>query len=192
MISELLKRVMKECNLKQTGLADLLGVSLSRVKAMTSGRVKNLTREESEALVSKLGIRAAWLVTGEGSMFDTDETQDEFIARHQARNRVIALLDAMPMREITRMRLSVLVTGDPAKDGPLIVEALSMEAQGIEYGTGDPLGQGSSAAASVLTPRQAALLDNYEHLAEPDKAALERTAFALAEQGKVSKKGQAA
>lgn len=73
MISELLKRVMVECGLRQVDLADVLGVSLSRVKAMTSGRVKNLTREESEALVGKLGVRAAWLVTGEGPMRNGEE-----------------------------------------------------------------------------------------------------------------------
>jgi hypothetical protein len=35
-------------------------------------------------------------------------------------------------------------------------------------------------------------LDNYEHLNDSDKKALERTAFALAEQGKVSKKTKTA
>lgn len=73
MISELLKRIMVECNLKQADLVGVLGVSLSRVKAMTSGRVKNLTREENEALIGKLGIRATWLVTGEGPMRDSGE-----------------------------------------------------------------------------------------------------------------------
>lgn len=43
-----------------------------------------------------------------------------------------------------------------------------------------------------LSPRQAALLDNYEHLNEDDKKAIERTASALAqsvEQGIISRKG---
>ncbi|MCL4771765.1 MAG: helix-turn-helix transcriptional regulator, partial [Burkholderiaceae bacterium] len=64
LISQLLKQVMHECNLRQADLAELLGVSLSRVKAMTSGRVKNITREEPEALVKKLHIRGDWLATG--------------------------------------------------------------------------------------------------------------------------------
>jgi len=68
-ISELIKEVMQTCNLKQTQLAEVMGASLSRVKAITSGRVKNLTREENEALVAKLGIRPSWLITGEGGMF---------------------------------------------------------------------------------------------------------------------------
>jgi len=68
-ISELIKDVMRACNLKQSDLAEVLGASLSRVKAITSGRVKNLTREENEALVAKLGIRPGWLIAGEGDMF---------------------------------------------------------------------------------------------------------------------------
>lgn len=51
---------------------------------------------------------------------------------------------------------------------------------------------GSIVERPSLTTRQAALLDNYEHLNDSDKKALERTAFALAEQGKVSKKTKTA
>lgn len=50
----------------------------------------------------------------------------------------------------------------------------------------------SSGEYSPLTRRQSALLDNYDHLCESDKAALERTAFALAEQGRIGKKGKTA
>ncbi|MCW2478854.1 helix-turn-helix transcriptional regulator [Candidatus Symbiopectobacterium sp. NZEC135] len=56
-------------------------------------------------------------------------------------------------------------------------------------------GQRSSTTAREkpsLTRRQSALLDNYDHLGEADKAALERTAFALAEQERVGKKGKTA
>lgn len=52
--------------------------------------------------------------------------------------------------------------------------------------------QAANARPTHLSPRQAALLDNYDHLTESDKSALERHAFALAEQGKVGKKGRAA
>lgn len=38
-----------------------------------------------------------------------------------------------------------------------------------------------SASVAPLNPRQAALLDNFEHLSEDDKRALERTASALAQ-----------
>lgn len=74
-LSELLKRLMRECKLKQADLVELLGVPLDRVKSLTSGKVKNLTREEGEALIRKLNVRAEWLVTGEGAMFQSDSEQ---------------------------------------------------------------------------------------------------------------------
>ncbi len=169
MISELMKRVMQECELRQVDLAEVLGVSLSRVKAMTSGRVQKLTREESQALIDKLGIRAAWLVTGEGNVFGKDEAQDEFVSRQQAITRMNALLAAMPMSDATRARLAVLMTGDPEKDGPLIAQALSAEAQG-------------SNAPPALTPRKAALLDNYDATSEEGKKIIEAAAFAASKQ----------
>ncbi|MBG6244770.1 DNA-binding protein [Candidatus Symbiopectobacterium sp. 'North America'] len=46
----------------------------------------------------------------------------------------------------------------------------------------------SNSEFSPLSRCQSALLNNYDHLSESDKAALERTAFALAEQGRVSQK----
>lgn len=51
-------------------------------------------------------------------------------------------------------------------------------------------GQRSGGTSAVpATPRQAALLDNFEHLSEDDKRALERTASALAQSARPVKKG---
>lgn len=71
-ISSLLKAVMKEFELHQTGLAEVMGVSLDRVKSLTSGKAKNLKREEGEALIKKLHIRGDWLATGEGPMLQSE------------------------------------------------------------------------------------------------------------------------
>ena len=71
-ISSLLKNVMKHFELQQAGLAEAMGVSLDRVKSLTSGKVKNLKREESEALIKKLHIRGDWLATGEGPMLQSE------------------------------------------------------------------------------------------------------------------------
>jgi len=65
---------MAACNLKQADLAEILGVSLSRIKALTTNRVKKLDQTEVKALVGKLNLNANWLATGEGEMFQsTDE-----------------------------------------------------------------------------------------------------------------------
>lgn len=77
--------VMKKTGLKQAPLADLMGSSLSRVKAMATGRVQELKREESEALVKKLNIRAEWLVTMEGPMFQAVDAPAE---QHQVNQNV--------------------------------------------------------------------------------------------------------
>lgn len=76
MISSLLKLVMKEFGLQQQGLAEAMGVSLDRVKSLTSGKVKNLKREEGEALIKKLKIRGDWLATGEGPMLQNDAERE--------------------------------------------------------------------------------------------------------------------
>ena len=55
--------------LTQKETADLLNTSLDRIKSLASGRTKNFTLEESQILVKELGVRAEWLITGEGDMF---------------------------------------------------------------------------------------------------------------------------
>ena len=166
MISELLKKVMVAHSLKQVDLAEVLGCSLSRVKAITSGRVKNLTREESEALIGKLDIRADWLITGEGPMTDDDEPQDEFAARMESINRTAQLVNALPLSALNRKRLAAVLTGDPTQDAALIANAIKTES---------------------LPSREAALLDNYLHTDESGKKIIEGTA-ALAAQSKTLKK----
>lgn len=120
---------MHDRGLKQKDLAEVLEVSLSRVKAMTSGRVKNFTREEIELLAGKLDIRAEWLVTGKGPMLQDDEPQEEFVDRMRAINHGRALLKAMPISDTTQERTGALLTGDPAQDGVLMAEAIRSELQ---------------------------------------------------------------
>lgn len=64
---------MRAKNLKQADLAEVLGVSLDRVKSLTSGRVMKLTPEETRALVQKLHVRAHYLATGEEPIFQTPQ-----------------------------------------------------------------------------------------------------------------------
>jgi len=175
-ISELIKEVMQTCNLKQTQLAEVMGASLSRVKAITSGRVKNLTREESEALINKLGIRAGWLIMGEGEMFGVDETQDEFIARQQAIKRVRTLVSAMPIQEKTRNGLAMCVTGDPEKDGPLIAQILFAEA----------LRKHALSAVPSLAADEAELLTCYRESSPEVRAMLKAAVMAADPRGKTS------
>lgn len=55
--------------LTQKEMAEVLNTSVDRIKSLATGRTKNFTIEESQILVKNLGIRAEWLITGEGDMY---------------------------------------------------------------------------------------------------------------------------
>ena len=64
---------MEEGGLKQLDLAEALGVSIDRVKSLTSGRVKKLSAQEMRDLVEKLHVRPVFLTTGEPPVFHRPE-----------------------------------------------------------------------------------------------------------------------
>ena len=74
MVSSLIRQIMEAKGLRQTELAEALGVSIDRVKNITSGRVKKLSGAEMQALVSKLQVQPGFLVSGEGPMFQDDQS----------------------------------------------------------------------------------------------------------------------
>mgnify|MGYP003669305228 CR=1 FL=1 len=135
MLSALVKSIMEACNLHQKDLAEVIGASLSRVKSITSGRVKNLKHEEIQALVTKLGINPTWLTTQQGPMFSheiEDETDAEFENRILRINYIRELLGALPIEPSQRERLAAVMTGDPVEDAKVIVSAVeSAERQGF-------------------------------------------------------------
>lgn len=156
-------------SLNQQDLADLTGASLSRVKAITSGRVAKLKPDEIKVLVEELHVSADWLATGAGPMFrlsPSAEDQGAFALRVQAINSMGAVVDALPLSEAERVRLKVLLTGDLMQDGKLIAQALRLE----------------------LQPDEAALLDNYRHSPPDARAALKATSDAFAQSAKGKKR----
>ena len=181
MISTLLKMLMQELGLNQSELADVMEVKLQRVRDLSSGRAKKLTREESELLVGKLDVRAEWLITGEGSMFQDDEPQEEFVDRMRSINHARAMVDALPLGDQEKLRLKAVMTGDAKVDG----EAIAIEMAKTLVQT-SPV----SNVATVLSARESALIDNYRASPEAAKQALETTSAVLA-QSKLTK-GKAA
>lgn len=160
MLSKLLKQVMRECGLKQTDLADLLGVSLSRVKAMTSGRVKNLTREEGEALIKKLHIRGDWLATGEGPMLQSESEREL--------HRRLALVQGAA----GTAALEGLSEADRARVMEILFYAEMGDAAALQH------------ALSPLAPDEAALLDNYRNSPPDARAAIKAASDAFARPAK--------
>jgi len=160
------KAIMKECKLRQAGLAEVLGVSIDRVKSITSGKVKNLTREESEALIRKLNVRGEYLATGEEPMFRSDGEQE-------LERRLDAVADATHKAQLTGLdteaqtRVQMLLTGLELRNADLVMEALN-----------------------VLSADEQQLIENYRKSAPEGKKALRSTASVFAKSGgKVSNKG---
>lgn len=174
MISVLIGKIMSTCKLKQQELADLLGVPLQRVKRLSGGDAKKFTQDEQAALIEKLDIRAEWLITGDGPMFQDDEPQEEFADRMRAINQGQALLNAMPISDAARKKTGALLTGDATHDGQLIAYALRSE----------------MAPMPPLTARESDLLENYRAAPEDAKKALETTSSYLAKSN--LEKGKAA
>ncbi len=150
---------MKERGLTQRKLADVMGVDISRVKNLTAGRLRKLTREEGEALIRKLHVRAHWLATGEGPMLQS-EAERRFEGRlddlqkvtRKARGRGLSKSEEELLQEV----LYYVETGDNA--------ALQVFFQRL----------------TALNPKEAALLDNFRHSPSAAQDALLKTGAALA------------
>lgn len=147
---------MKQFGLQQAGLADAMGVSLDRVKSLTSGKVKNLKREEGEALIKKLHIRGDWLATGEGPMLQSEGERE--LAR--------------------RMDLLKLATGKAQVDGLELHHMRTLQEILLyaELGDADALRR----ALTQLKPDEMALVGSYRQCSDADKVSLIQTAALLA------------
>lgn len=132
-----------------------MGVNLQRVKNLSGGYAGKLKREESEALVKKLHIRAEWLVTGDGPMFQT-KSEQEF----QRRLDVVA--------NASRQAAALYLRPEQSD----LLQRITMAAETGDSGT---LGR----LLRPLSERAAALLDNYEQMGEDNRRALELTAAGM-------------
>ncbi|SIQ30438.1 helix-turn-helix domain-containing protein [Marinobacterium stanieri] len=165
-LSAQLKELMTAVGCKQKGLAEVMGVSVDRVKNLTRGRALNLTREENEALIRKLNVRAEWLATGEGEMFRSD-------GEKELERRLGAVANATEKAQITGLdteaqtRVQMLLTGLEIGNADLVMEALN-----------------------VLSVDEQQLIDCYRQSAPEGKKALRSTASVFAKSGgRVSNKG---
>lgn len=75
-LSDRIKLILSECNLKQRELADLMGVPLHRVKSLATGKVQNFDQNEIKLLVEALKLDSFWLSTGIGDMFIPEKLLD--------------------------------------------------------------------------------------------------------------------
>lgn len=163
---------MKEKGFKQVDLAELMGVSLDRVKSLTSGKTKNLKQEEAQALVKKLHIRGDWLATGEGPMFQ-DETERLLHQRLDQLSSVTNKVLATDLHEDQQRELQLILFALETNDSETLKKALS------------------SLSKAGISQREAALLNNYRACKEVDQKAIERVALnAAAAKQEVTPKGK--
>ncbi|HEL3749989.1 TPA: helix-turn-helix transcriptional regulator [Stenotrophomonas maltophilia] len=109
--------------LSQREMADLLGVSLDRIKSLTSGRVKKLAPEETRAMVEKLHVRGDYLATGQGPVFQS-EGEIQLEARMGAlKQSTTAVKDLeLPVREGQFVR--DILYGVAVRDSELLAKAI--------------------------------------------------------------------
>lgn len=75
-VSSLVRSIAKSKGLSQKALAEVLGVSLDRVKSLTSGKVQKLAPAEAKAFVDVLHVRGQYIATGEGPIFKSSEEME--------------------------------------------------------------------------------------------------------------------
>jgi DNA-binding Xre family transcriptional regulator len=152
----LVKRLMEECNLRQVDLAEVLEVSIDRVKSLSSGKVKAFTRDEGEKLIRKLNIRAEWLATNEGPIFRSGAEVD----RDKRLADVAASTQQAGLSGLTREEqalVAMLLTGLEQGNAVMVRNALDQH-----------------------TPQEHKLIDWYRAADGKGKKAIEATAKALA------------
>ncbi|GEM_PF-1951836 len=96
--------------LRQADLAEVLGVSIDRVKSLTSGRVKKLSAEEMQALVSKLHVQPAFLVSGTGPVFQ-DSSSIALAERLHNLSEAARLIDPLDLPLRYKMFVRDVVSG---------------------------------------------------------------------------------
>lgn len=159
MIITLMKQLMADCNLKQKDLANLLGVPVDRVKNLTTGRAKKLTREEGEVLIKQLHIRGDWLATGEGPMFQS-ESEREMHARLNKISSATAKADLACLDQQQKAQLQEILFAAEMGDASVLQQLLT----------------------ASLSQEEITLVENYRKLDAEAKAALITTSSIFAQQ----------
>ncbi len=115
---------MEAGSFKQSEMAEGLGVSIDRVKSLSSGRVKKLSQDELRLLVEKFHVRPEFLATGEGAVFRSPE-EDEVERRLQAikaSTMAVEAVESLAKRE--RILIRDILYGMAIKDSDMLEKAI--------------------------------------------------------------------
>ncbi|WP_151194719.1 hypothetical protein [Methylophaga frappieri] len=136
-------------SLTQNDLVEITGSSLSRVKAITSGRVAKLKFEETQALVKKLHVRGDWLATGEEPMFQSDK-EIEFHRRLDQVKESTNAADQLDLDKKQQGRIQTILFALDQDDHRLLDEQLGQ----------------------ILTDDEEQLLEQYRSCSQEEQAAV--------------------
>lgn len=79
----LLREFLSKQKLTQQEVADILGIKQTNVSALLRGE-RNFGRKMAEKWSNAFGIRVNWLLTGEGAMFDSDNSSADILQPTQS------------------------------------------------------------------------------------------------------------
>lgn len=79
-IGDRIKKIRKTLNVKQSEMAEKLGLQQGSLSDIERGRVKNVTDRVIKDICREYEISESWIKTGEGKMNDPIKDFNEFIA----------------------------------------------------------------------------------------------------------------
>jgi hypothetical protein len=157
-IEKLTKQIMSHFGMDQRAFSEALGVSLDRVKRLSSGRAEKFSAKELETLIG-MGISAHWLGTGVGPMLQSE-------AEKRLTDRLAG---------VKKFADDPLILALPKAKQGLLKDLL----YAVELGAHDVV-------VELLTPwrqitaEQNDLLDNLEHCSKEDQDTIRRIALLAA------------
>lgn len=107
-ISERISEIRYRLKLSKDALGEIAGISGTSVNNIENGKTKNPGADVLQAIATKLGISAHWLLTGEGEMLqaNADSTSPQNISSYppgQSNVQAVGPLSDIPVIELRRV-----------------------------------------------------------------------------------------
>ncbi|WP_076592005.1 helix-turn-helix domain-containing protein [Herminiimonas arsenitoxidans] len=165
--TEQLDLLMRALDIRQSDLAEKLGVEVQRLKDIQRGKIKKMPADVSKALVDIFHVSPEWLVTKAGPVFKTD-------------------IAFAKIRKATDAAVEIALRFTSVSHGLLMdMQSTAFE----EQLSADQLLERfkDRLPSKGLLPDEMALLDNYRTAGAEDKHTIDRMAALAAQSGRKNK-----